>query len=63
MPLINERSIVIFDLVSLRRPGPKTHEDDASRVAQPKVHSALEIYSDRRTHLHVREHVIGLENA
>jgi hypothetical protein len=61
--LINECSTVIFDLVSVRRPRAKTHEDDASGVAQPEIHSTLEIYSDRRTHLHVGNHIIGLEHS
>jgi hypothetical protein len=58
--LINDRSTVILDLVSVRRPRAKTHEDDASGVAKPEIHSALEIYSDRRTHLHIGKHIIGL---
>jgi len=63
VPLINKRSTVILELISVWRSGPEAHENDAFSVAQPKVHSTLQIYSNRGAHLHVGKDIAGLEDS
>ncbi len=48
MTLINERSTVILDLVSVSRPRTKTHEDGASGVAKPENDVGILSPQDRR---------------
>ena len=58
---INQGSTFILNAVRVRCFGPKAHQDDAFVTTKAEVHSSLKVYSDSRTHLHVRENISGLK--
>lgn len=61
VPFIYKSHAVVFNLVVVGGVGSQAHKDDAFAAVQPKVHSPLEIHSNSRAHLHVRDDVSGLE--
>ena len=57
MPLIYQRSSVVFNSVCIWGARSATHEDHTDKPAQPKVHASLKAYTFIGAHLHVRNDV------
>src|SRR5271163_3301813 len=60
--LVNQDPAFILYPIGVWSPRTEAHQNDGIGSPQAKVHAALEIHADCRTHLHVRDHIAGFES-
>ena len=63
VPFVNQCAALILYAIGVRSPWAQTHENNALAIFPSEIHTALEIHTNGRTHLHIGDNFAGLEFA